>query len=368
MMNTKHEITRKEKRRSLLDHYCKHMLMSPENPTITHAAEFPGSDGVPISHDAIRRALDDGAIRPAELWKNVSPDIVWHKDGYIVFDDSVMDKNHARKIEPARRQYSGNGHCVLNGIGVVTCVYVNPATDEWWPIDYRVYDPDSDGKSKLDHMVEMLHIAVRRSVVFSCVLMDSWYACKRVMLEIEALGKCYVCPIHSNRCVDVNGVDAKGKGEYTPVNKVDFSGNSKISGHLAKLRGFPKNHKVRLFQVVAENGDVEFVVTNLEGLVTTQDVQLICALRWKIEQFHRELKQNTGIEGCQCRKSRIQRNHIACSMRVLLALRKKSIELGVSIYGVWDKLMFEAQKAWISSPMERLGFAHWLESTKPKPA
>ena len=39
----------------------------------------------------------------------------------------------------------------------------------------------------------------------------------------------------------------------------------------------------------------------------------MCGMRWKIEQFHRELKQTTGIEKNQCRKARIQCNHIACA-------------------------------------------------------
>ncbi|WP_346015781.1 transposase [Paraburkholderia sp. PGU19] len=37
----------------------------------------------------------------------------------------------------------------------------------------------------------------------------------------------------------------------------------------------------------------------------------MCGLRWKIEQFHREIKQITGLARCQCRKEHIQRNHIA---------------------------------------------------------
>nr|WP_265307544.1 hypothetical protein [Verminephrobacter eiseniae] len=41
-----------------------------------------------------------------------------------------------------------------------------------------------------------------------------------------------------------------------------------------------------------------------------------CGLRWKIGQFHREAKQLTGIGRCQCRKARIQRNHIACAVLV----------------------------------------------------
>ena len=39
--------------------------------------------------------------------------------------------------------------------------------------------------------------------------------------------------------------------------------------------------------------------------------QQVCKIRWKIEEFHREIKQLTGIESCQCRKARLQRNHIA---------------------------------------------------------
>jgi hypothetical protein len=53
---------------------------------------------------------------------------------------------------------------------------------------------------------------------------------------------------------------------------------------------------------------------------STRATQDACALRWKIEQFHREIKQLTGIEKCQCRKARIQRNHIACAVLVWISL------------------------------------------------
>ncbi|WP_228055418.1 hypothetical protein [Gloeocapsopsis crepidinum] len=42
-------------------------------------------------------------------------------------------------------------------------------------------------------------------------------------------------------------------------------------------------------------------------------VQQVCSIRWKIEV---RSKQLTGVEACQCRKARIQRNHIACAMLV----------------------------------------------------
>ncbi len=58
----------------------------------------------------------------------------------------------------------------------------------------------------------------------------------------------------------------------------------------------------------------------------------MCNVRWKIEEFHRELKQLTGIESCQCRKARIQRNHIACAMLVWLRLKDSARYTGQTIY------------------------------------
>ena len=75
----------------------------------------------------------------------------------------------------------------------------------------------------------------------------------------------------------------------------------------------------------------------------------VCGVRWKIEQFHREVKQTTGIESCQCRKERIQRNHIACALLVWTRLRQLA-HLGCStIYqlktGLWSNYLIEQLKS-----------------------
>jgi hypothetical protein len=90
------------------------------------------------------------------VWENVARQVVQTTTGYLVFDDTVLDKHHSLAIDLVRRQYSGNAHGVIKGIGVVTCVYVNPQLDQFWVLDYRIYDPSGDGKSKLDHVRELL--------------------------------------------------------------------------------------------------------------------------------------------------------------------------------------------------------------------
>jgi hypothetical protein len=89
--------------------------------------------------------------------------------GFLVFDDTIVDKNFSHQIDLVRRQYSGNAHAIIKGIGVVTCVYVNPETDQSWIIDYRIYNPAGDGKTKLDHVAEMMQGA--RSPI------AAWTAC-----------------------------------------------------------------------------------------------------------------------------------------------------------------------------------------------
>ena len=85
-------------------------------------------------------------------------------------------------------------------------------------------------------------------------------------------------------------------------------------GKIIKIRFFPKEHKVKLLRVMVSTHRTGMVVTNDLTQDLTKSTQQACVLRWKIEQFHREAKQLTGIERCQWRKARIQRNNIACAI------------------------------------------------------
>ena len=65
----------------------------------------------------------------------------------------------------------------------------------------------------------------------------------------------------------------------------------------------------------------------------------VCKIRWKIEEFHQEIKQLTGIESCQCRKARLQRNHIACAMLVWLRLNNLAYKTGQTVYQIKHNLL-----------------------------
>lgn len=194
--------------------YCQYLLVSQTNYTLTHFADHSEK----FSHDQINRYLRGEKITPRLVWENVARQVIPTENGYLVFDDTVLDKSHAFAIELVRRQYSGNAHGIIKGIGVVTCVYINPQLDNFWLIDYRIYDPQGDGKSKLDHVQEMLsHTVHHKQLPFQVVLMDTWYATKDLMLSIESLKKVYYCPLKVNRQVD----DSGGQHTYQRVDALD---------------------------------------------------------------------------------------------------------------------------------------------------
>jgi hypothetical protein len=63
------------------------------------------------------------------------------------------------------------------------------------------------------------------------------------------------------------------------------------------------------------------------------------AIRLNFEEFHREFKQLTGIESYQCRKARIQKNHIACALLVWARLKSLAYKTGKTIYQIKDGLL-----------------------------
>ena len=73
-------------------------------------------------------------------------------------------------------------------------------------------------------------------------------------------------------------------------------------------------------------------------------------MRWVIENMHREIKQLTGIEKCQCRKQRIKRNHIACSFLVWAFLKRTAHKTAQTIYRVKHSLLDDYMKAQLRSP------------------
>ena len=264
-----------------------------------------------LMHDNMHYFLKTSHFTPRQFWQQVRPQVVFSARGYVLFDDTVLDKHHSRRIELVRRQYSGNAHGVITGIGLVTCVYVNPETDQFWLIDYRFFAPEADGKTKLDHVADMLDQLAPRSMTYCTMLMNSWYATMVLFKWLLAAGKTFYYPLKSNSLVD----DSGGQQPYQPMGCLDWSGEEVERSKTLKVKGMPKECKLKLFHVLVSTHRTEYFVTNEAEPHDTAAAEYESSVRWTMEPFHRERKQLTGVQACQYRLARSQRNHIALAAR-----------------------------------------------------
>ena len=126
--------------------YCQYLLSTPINYTLTHFADHCEA----FSHDQIKPLSRRQSPPPAVC---LGKRQIAFRAGHPMDTFSLMTpfwKNAmAKEIAIAHRQYSGNAGGIINGIGIVTCVYVNPELDRFWVIDYRIYDPRGDGKNQV---------------------------------------------------------------------------------------------------------------------------------------------------------------------------------------------------------------------------
>ena len=319
--------------------YIEYLVSTPVNYTCSNLAEH--LEGV--SHDAITDYLQRERLTARGLWELVKPLLQDSEKAYLIVDDSVQNKQYSRKIELVKKQYSGAVHGLVRGIDVVNLVHSDG--EDFYPIDYRIYAPDADGKTKNDHFREMvLNARSDKQIKARTLLFDSWYASVDNLKLLQGLEMWFVTTLKDNRMVSLSK-----EGGYIHLQAIEWTEHRLPYGVPIKLKEVP--FKVQLFKVVALNGDIEWVITNHpEGFFTTSDIQDENAERWQIEQLHRELKQLTGSEKCECRKARSQRNHLACCYLAWLALKVKARQLGKTLYAVQQDLFSDYLRAELRDP------------------
>jgi hypothetical protein len=321
--------------------YVEYLICTVGNFTGTNLAEHLDQ----VSHDIITDYLQTERLTARTLWDLVENLIIDSPEAFLIVDDSVQDKRYSRFIELVKLQYSGAEHGLVRGIGIVNLVHSAGAKKDFYPIDYRIYAPDQDGKTKNEHFVEMVRNAVAdKRIQAKRILFDTWYAAADNLKLVHRLGLIFFTTLKSNRMVSLS----KEAG-YIHLDQIEWSAEHLENGLLVKLKEVP--FKVRLFKVVATNGDIDWVITNSpEETLTTQAAQDVSDVRWQVEELHRGLKQLTGTEKCQCRKGRSQRNHIACCYHAWLSLKLKAKELGKTLYQTKHDLLSDYLRAELQKP------------------
>ena len=313
------------------------LIASPLRATATEAQRTQPDSADPAAHDAYTRLLHRLEPDSDALWGEVQPE-VRRTAGVLVLDDSVLDKPYARKMELVHHMWSGKHHRVVKGIDLLTLLWTDG--DRHWPCDYRLYDKPNDGKTKNDHFGDLLRVARERGFAPECVLFDGWYSSLDNLKQLRTPGWNWLTRLKGNRRVNP---------DRTGLRAVSVCAIA-ATGTVVHLEGYGF---IKVFRIAAKDGATEHWATSNLQMDESERLRLADA-SWRIEEYHRGLKQVTNVERCQCRKGVAQRAHIGLALRAFVVVEKWCFRTGVNWLSAKWQIVRDAVRAYRANPQYRL--------------
>jgi len=237
-------------------------------------------------------------------------------------------------MELVTRHWSGKHGRVVQGINLISLLWTQG--DCHIPLDYRFYEKSVDGATKNDHFRAMLDTAKARGFAPQCIVFDSWYSSLDNLKLIRRHEWIWLTRFKRNRHVNPDGTGNR------PLSEVNVAS----TGTIVHLKGYGM---VKVFKLVAPNGDIDYWATNDLNLNQLQRLQW-SEFAWTIEEYHRGLKQCCGVERAFVRASRAQRNHIGLAIRAFLRLELHMIATGISWYSAKLAIVRDAIRAYLAAP------------------
>jgi len=315
--------------------YINFIIATPRTVTATEASSCqPDSTNAP-AHDAFTRLLSRLEPDPEVLWTEAQTQIDLNT-GILVLDDSTLEKPYSPFNALLYRHWSGKQKAVVEGVNLITLLWTDGV--RCVPIDYRVFDKDRDGKTKNDHFAEMLVEAYQRGFNPALVCFDSWYASVENLKLVRSQGWHFLTRLKSNRQIRV------GNGSLQAVSEAGLCGGD---GTICWLKGFGE---IKVFRVRATDGTSEYWATSLKQMSEAEREKFALSA-WRIEMYHRGLKQQCLIERAQCRRLRPVLNHIGLCIRAFLRLESHCYREKMSWVEAKTGIIREAVRTYLSNPL-----------------
>jgi hypothetical protein len=235
--------------------------------------------------------------------------------GYLILDDTVVEKPYARLLGEAAWVWSNKQQKVVFGVSMVLLVWTDG--DIRIPVGYRVWH--KGGPSKVDLALELLsHARNRLKCKPQFVLFDSWYPAKRLLKRLKDYGWYFVCQLKKSRTFEGVALHAYRSHPYWHA-----------IGHLSGgLKVLVVRHRRKYY------------VTN-RLMLTAKEVRALYRKRQAVEEVIRVLKSQLSLEGCQLGyrrrgadpaqpRPRAQAHHIALCLVAYLVVERERLDHGMS--------------------------------------
>jgi DDE superfamily endonuclease len=349
--------------KAILDLYSDYLVSSFGATTATGLSVLLDGE---ISHDQITRSLAKKKAGSKEIWQIAKPYVrqVEDKSGLLIIDDSIEEKPYTDENEHICWHYDHSKDRQVKGINFISLLYHNQGVS--LPIGFvlvtktEIYKDEKTGKikrrsttTKNEHYRQMLKQAVQNQVKFKYVLNDIWYAAAENMNFItQELRKHFIMPLKSNRKVSLSQ-DDKRKGKYVCVEAVDIKSECTKTIYLEGI-AFPLLLAKQIFTNEDGSTGILYLVTSDTSL-TYERITTIYQTRWKVEEYHKSLKQNVSLSKSPTQTINSQTNHFFAALWGYIKLEVLKLQSKQNHFALKSKLYIQALKQ---------AFAAW-QSLKP---
>ena len=343
--------------KQLLVLYTDYLMSSFSYTTATGLSVL--SEGK-ISHDKVTRFLSSEEFTSAKLWELVKPTVreiesaTGGEEGVLIIDDTIEEKPSTDENEIICWHYDHSKGRSIKGVNIISTMYYSNGIRI--PVSYdlvrktkTVIDKKTkkekriSEKTKNEQYREMLKVCAKNNIKFKYVLNDVWYASSENMMFVkEGLKKDFIMPIKTNRKIALSKQD-KLSGKYVTVSRLGLKENTQQEIYLEGV-----SFQLLLIKQVFKNADGTEGVLYLVSSDLTKTYEQITAIyhkRWKVEEYHKSLKQHVSLCKSPTKRVRTQSNHIFSSIYAFFRLEYLSIKSKLNPTALRTKLYISANRA-----------------------
>lgn len=338
--------------KSLLDIYTDYLISSFSKTTATGLSELLDKS---ISHDKITRFLSKYPYSQKEYWQMIKPMVrsMQSNSGIMVVDDSILEKPYSDENRIVGWHYDHTSGKSVKGVNIISLLY--SANEVSLPVAFDIIEKDivyedADGKAKRKSsknkngiFLEMLKTATfGNHIPFATVLGDSWFSSSENMTTIK--NKCnkeFVFAIKSNRTFALS-YENKHQGKFQKVSTLNMEPDTCYIGYLRGVE-FPLKLCKQCFTNKDESIGELYLVSSDIGL-DFEAITTIYQERWRVEEYHKSIKQNTALGQSPTHTVTTQSNHFFASIFAYCKLEIMAFKGKVNHFALKSKLYIKALK------------------------
>jgi len=302
-----------------------------------------------LSHDSVNRFLSRERYTPEDLFNEVKKMIIL-SGGTLSVDDTVADKPYRDLQKSAFVSYfwSGKHKRTVKGLNLITLYYTD-IVGHSYPVNFRIYNKQ-ENKTKNEYFLEMVLDVIQWGLKPAWITGDSWYSSLENLkfLRNEKVG--FLFGIANNRHVSLE------PGNLVQVESLDIPDE----GLIVYLKSFGW---VKVFCQPFKN-ELRYYIMFLPELeqlssLTQKQFKLVHDDHWRIECFHRIIKQVCNLERFYVRNEHPIRNHFFCALRAFSKLQTLCLQ-GVinNCYGISRQLFVPVIRQFILDNLTESTFSY----------